>query len=117
MEAEKRRAASLRRGHLFEPAGAVPEEDSLSIGSNSMPHPEPPHLPRPRRASFTEVTSGNSTEKSFARSGAAAARRLPSPSTNSARSGRGELSNTRLNRAEAGLLLIATGPSLTDWDV
>jgi hypothetical protein len=111
MEAETRRAASLRRSHLFEPPGMVRAEDSFSIGSSSMPHPEPPQLNSPRRTIFTDDTSGNLTGKSFSLSCSAAERRLSSPSTNSARSGRGELSNTRLNRAETGLLVIA--PSLT----
>src|SRR5208282_673695 len=96
--------------HFFEPAG-VPEETSFSIGNSSMLHPEAPQFNNPRRTIFTDDTSGNLTGKSFSRSCSPAARRLSSPSTNSARSGRGELSNTRLNRADTGLLVIA--PSFT----
>src|SRR3979411_646766 len=114
MTAEMWRAASLRRGHLLEPADIVPEEDSFSIGRNSILHPAPPQLNSPRRTIFTDDTSGNLTGKSFSRSCPAAERRLSSPSTNSARSGRGELSNTRLNRAETGLFVI--GPSFTVRD-
>src|ERR1019366_608141 len=88
-------------------------EDYFSIGSSSILHPELPQLTTPRRTIFTDDTSGNLTGKSFSRSCSVAERRLSSPSTNSARSGRGELSNTRLNRAETGLLLITIAASFT----
>src|ERR1700716_967459 len=114
MTGEMWRGASLRRGQLLEPADIFPEEDSFSIGSNSILHPAPPQLNSPRRTIFTDDTSGNLTGKSFSRSCPAADRRLSSPSTKSARSGRGELSNTRLNRAETGLFVI--GPSFTVRD-
>ena len=81
------------------------------MGSTSMLHPEPPQLNTPRRTIFTDDTSGNLTGKSFSRNCSAADRRPSSPSTNSARSGRGELSNTRLKRAETDLLVI--DPSFT----
>src|ERR1035441_8673405 len=110
MTTETRQAASLRRKllYLFEAAAAAPEEASFSIGSSSMLHPEPPQLNSPRRTTFTDDTSGNLTGKSFSRSCWPAERRLSSPSTNSARSGRDELSNTRLNSADDGEVVILT---------
>src|ERR1035441_501009 len=91
----------------------IRNEDYFSIGSSSILHPELPQLTTPRRTIFTDDTSGNLTGKSFSRSCSVAERRLSSPSTNSARSGRGELSKTRLNRAETGLLLITIAASFT----
>src|ERR1035441_1017226 len=80
-------------------------EDYFSIGSSSILQPGAVQLTTPRRTIFTDDTSGNLTGKSFSRSCSPAERRLSSPSTNSARSGRGGLSNIRLKRAETDLPL------------
>ena len=91
----------------------LPVDCAVSSGNSSISQPDALQVSCPRRTIFTDEASGNLTGKSFSLSCAEAERRESSPSTNSARSGRGEPSKTRLKRADA---LGAIDPRVTVRD-